>query len=240
MAIDRIGATADTLNGKIYVTGGGAYTGITSAHRTMEIFNPVSGWSTSPVLMNTGRAYHACKNVGGKLYVAGGLQTLTTNTALNSTECFDPQLGIWANINAMNVARRESGAAVLEGNFYMLGGRVGPVGNAASIAKVEWYNLSTSINERNVQHPSVLLSRNIPNPFASHTVIPYELKRSGQVLLQVFDLNGRAIATLFNGPQGVGEYSVTWDATGMPPGVYIYRLQTEGGVAARKCILQNH
>lgn len=73
------------------------------------------------------------------------------------------------------------------------------------------------------------LGQNYPNPFNPDTRIAYVLKSGGRVTLRVYDILGREVATLFDGPQGPGAYQVYWDgrmASGAPAasGVYIARL----------------
>jgi hypothetical protein len=53
----------------------------------------------------------------------------------------------------------------------------------------------------------------------------------------VFDMLGRRVATLVNEQLQPGRYRTTWDATGMPSGVYLHRLQAGGFVQTRKLLL---
>lgn len=92
---------------------------------------------------------------------------------------------------------------------------------------------------KDVALPDELLSQNTPNPFSTQTTIAYELLKSANVSLQVFDLTGRAVATLQNGYQAAGAYTASWDANGLPAGVYLYQLKIDEGVLTRKCVLQN-
>ncbi|MCX6134983.1 MAG: glycosyl hydrolase family 18 protein [Ignavibacteriales bacterium] len=79
------------------------------------------------------------------------------------------------------------------------------------------------------------LQQNYPNPFNPTTAISYQLPApSGaegsavsSVSLKVYDLLGREIAVLAEGPQNPGTYTVRFDASTLPSGVYIYRL-TDG------------
>jgi hypothetical protein len=76
-----------------------------------------------------------------------------------------------------------------------------------------------------------------PNPFNSVTVIPFQIRASGQVTLSVFNLLGQKVETLVSQPMSPGSYSVTWDAGSAPSGTYIVRLEAGGLAAARKIIL---
>ena len=72
------------------------------------------------------------------------------------------------------------------------------------------------------------LHQNYPNPFNPVTVISYQLPVHGYVSLKVFDVLGREVATLVNEVKEAGEYSVQWDASDTPSGLYFYRISAQG------------
>ncbi|MBI5464284.1 MAG: T9SS type A sorting domain-containing protein [Ignavibacteriales bacterium] len=81
------------------------------------------------------------------------------------------------------------------------------------------------------------LSQNYPNPFNPSTKIQFEIPKSGNVTLKVYNFLGQEIATLVEGNFATGKYSVQFDAARLSSGIYIYRLQTESGMMAKKMIL---
>jgi len=77
----------------------------------------------------------------------------------------------------------------------------------------------------------VSLSQNLPNPFGGGTGITYALPADSDVLLQVFNVAGKVVRTLVDGPQPAGRWNVAWDgkdddARPVSNGVYFYRLET--------------
>jgi len=81
------------------------------------------------------------------------------------------------------------------------------------------------------------LVQNFPNPFNPTTVIRCTVPLDGHVSLKVYDVIGREIATLINEPRAPGEYSVSWDASRVPSGVYYYRLVAGTYSDSKKMIL---
>jgi immune inhibitor A len=81
------------------------------------------------------------------------------------------------------------------------------------------------------------LDQNFPNPFNPSTRIQFNMSLAGQARLEIFDLLGRIVETVYNGELASGEHRITWDASGQPSGVYFYRLTTSRGIATRRMIL---
>ena len=73
------------------------------------------------------------------------------------------------------------------------------------------------------------LAQNYPNPFNPSTTIRFALPRESEVTLGIYDLLGREIATLVNETLPAGEYEFTFEANGLPSGVYVYRMHTNHG-----------
>ena len=70
-------------------------------------------------------------------------------------------------------------------------------------------------------------AQNYPNPFSASTTIRYSLPQPMYVRLNVFDVLGRAVATLVDEQQRGGIYEVPFEAENLPGGVYLYRLQLD-------------
>jgi hypothetical protein len=72
------------------------------------------------------------------------------------------------------------------------------------------------------------LMQNYPNPFNPTTSIQYQLPDAGFVTLKVFDMLGREVAVLVNAERAAGQYTVQWDASAMPSGMYCYQMTARG------------
>ena len=64
-----------------------------------------------------------------------------------------------------------------------------------------------------------------------------ELKSALQVTLNVYDILGREVAALVNQEQKPGNYTVHFDASDLPSGIYIYRLQFDNISNSRKMVV---
>jgi secreted PhoX family phosphatase len=81
------------------------------------------------------------------------------------------------------------------------------------------------------------LSQNYPNPFNPVTNINFSVAKDGDVSIKVYDSKGQLIRTLVNQRIIVGNYSVDFDATGLPSGVYFYKLESADNRLTKKMIL---
>jgi photosystem II stability/assembly factor-like uncharacterized protein len=70
----------------------------------------------------------------------------------------------------------------------------------------------------------ITLNQNYPNPFNPSTIISWQLNSSSHVILKVYDILGREIATLVNKNIDAGSYNISWNASKMASGIYFYRL----------------
>ncbi len=81
------------------------------------------------------------------------------------------------------------------------------------------------------------LSQNYPNPFNPATNFEFRIADRGFVSLKVYDILGKEIATLVNEELHPGVYNPSWNANGVPSGVYFYRLSTDAGSQVKKLVL---
>jgi len=84
---------------------------------------------------------------------------------------------------------------------------------------------------------SVQLYQNYPNPFNPETDISFILSHEAGVKLQVFDMLGRAVATVYEGRLPAGIHTYSFDGSRVASGVYLYRLSAGDQVETRKMVL---
>jgi enterochelin esterase-like enzyme len=94
----------------------------------------------------------------------------------------------------------------------------------------------TSVREQN-SPTEIVLHQNYPNPFNPDTEVRYQISEVSTVVLKVFDLLGREVATLVNERLEPGTYHVKFDATNLAGGTYFYRLHAGGTAQTRRLLL---
>lgn len=104
----------------------------------------------------------------------------------------------------------------------------GPVGEGGA-------SIATQVS---ASKPSVFgLHQNYPNPFNPATKIQFSIAQPGNVLLKVYDVLGREVATLVNGEMIAGESEVTFEASNLSSGVYLYRLQSGNQTETKRMVV---
>ena len=98
-------------------------------------------------------------------------------------------------------------------------------------------NLTSSEEEDFTRPTNFVLNQNYPNPFNPSTEISFELPSQSDVRVEVYDMMGRRVATAANGTYTAGTHSVTFDASNLSSGTYIYRLITDSFQQSRSMVL---
>lgn len=124
--------------------------------------------------------------------------------------------GINSNLTAITVLKTMSDTIK---NFYL---RTFPVGLE---------NISQIIPDK------YRLYQNYPNPFNPVTSIKFDLIKSGDAEIKIYDILGKEVAVLVNEKFKAGSYSVNWDASAYPSGLYFYRLTTSEYTEVKKMLM---
>jgi len=97
---------------------------------------------------------------------------------------------------------------------------------------------ATDIEENIINLPTVyILEQNYPNPFNPTTKIRFSVKEKSNVELIVYDILGRKVIPLMNEEKAPGVYEVTFYASSLSSGVYLYKIKAGSFVQTRKMLL---
>ena len=111
-------------------------------------------------------------------------------------------------------------------------------GDLSVSTEVEFINENFTVGAEESASPyEFALSQNYPNPFNPSTNINFSLPVASSVSLKVYNLLGQEVATLVDQRMGSGAHAVSFDASRLSSGVYIYRLQAGNKVQTKKMLL---
>jgi parallel beta-helix repeat protein len=102
----------------------------------------------------------------------------------------------------------------------------------------EWLSVATGVEPVQSLAGVFTLYQNYPNPFNPTTTISYKIEKSSTIVVQIFDLNGALVRTLFDGHSAAGSHTLVWDGTNhtgqeLASGTYIYQLQSGTSVLSK-------
>ncbi len=107
------------------------------------------------------------------------------------------------------------------------------------MATLEGWHLSLDVDDQDtdILPAEFELGQNYPNPFNPTTEFGFTLPRASHVELNVYNIAGQKVATIADLDFKAGVHSVTWDASGLASGVYLYRLDAGQFSGVRKMLL---
>jgi hypothetical protein len=118
-----------------------------------------------------------------------------------------------------------------------LDSRVGFGWNFSVFAQRLYDPIFTDAEETPVLPTEFSLAQNYPNPFNPTTVIEFALPTASHTSLKIFDITGRLVATLVDGPQTTGTHHVSFDGSKLASGLYFYKLEAADKSFTRKMAL---
>ncbi|HEY6952532.1 MAG TPA: T9SS type A sorting domain-containing protein [Bacteroidota bacterium] len=130
--------------------------------------------------------------------------------------------------------------STLEGHQLSVSIDSGATSGTVSLHSVSWTRVAqtpTFVSTRVEPPASFVLEQNYPNPFNPSTNISYTVPKRSLVTVRVYDMLGREVATLVDAEKEPGSYRVSFDATKLAGGVYVYRLQAGNFTATKKLLL---
>lgn len=101
----------------------------------------------------------------------------------------------------------------------------------------DFVGYTTAVKEENASPRTFSIEQNYPNPFNPSTRIVYSIPRASNVTLKVFNVLGQQVKTLVNETQGQGTYTVSFNASSLPSGIYFYSIEAGDFTQVKKMIL---
>jgi hypothetical protein len=98
-------------------------------------------------------------------------------------------------------------------------------------------NPTTDIAALNEPIQDFVLCQNYPNPFNSQTNIAFELEKTAEISISIFNLKGQMVDEIFNEIREPGYHTINWDAGNVSAGIYIIKMEAESFIAMKKCLL---
>lgn len=115
-------------------------------------------------------------------------------------------------------------------------------GGAVMFAEIQFTIPATSNDNPTAPVLTRILNQNYPNPFNPETTISFDMPANGKAKLDIYNVKGQLVKSLFNGVASFGRTSLVWDSTdnggkAVSSGIYFYRLTTENHSESRKMML---
>ncbi len=95
----------------------------------------------------------------------------------------------------------------------------------------------SAVNEKTSLVNSYRLGQNYPNPFNPETVIPFVLQKAEKVIIELYDVKGQKISTLYSGYRPAGKNTIRFHAKNLASGVYLYSIKAGSFKAMRKMMV---
>jgi hypothetical protein len=179
---------------------------------------------------------------GSDLYAGGTFNGTAGNTIYgiakwNGSDWVPLGKGVHKNINFPATPTVYALAGTADGLY--LGGDFTHAGNKYSNQVALWTgDTFTGAPEAEGTTPREFrIDRNFPNPFNPSTTFRFEVPERSRVSLRIFDLLGRETAIVVSEDLPPGAYVRSWDASGLPSGVYFYRFDAGAFSASGKVLL---
>jgi photosystem II stability/assembly factor-like uncharacterized protein len=190
-----------------------------------EIYSiPLRVFTNIMTVPSTGTAFAIGVTVDTTIFANSKIATLKT-TNYGAT---------WV-LKELNTTQHMMGLWIADAdNFYMSGGDL----NEPAVVLKSTNGGNVFVNAVGSEVPdSYSLGQNYPNPFNPRTAIRFQVAGNSDVVIKVFDVQGREVRTLVNERMQAGIYEVDFDGTGLNSGVYFYQMRAGKYSETKRMIL---
>jgi hypothetical protein len=162
---------------------------------------------------------------------ASGGKVILKRNGVSLTSAIDiPLTGGWQNWETVNLGQFQLTAGVQTfGLYFFFGG--------FNVNYLEFTQVPNSVSDTKQSPRRFALSQNYPNPFNPGSDIGFQIGKTSWVTLKVYNILGQEVATLVNEQKDPGSYTVRFDASRLPSGVYMCTLNAGTYVETRRMIL---
>jgi uncharacterized delta-60 repeat protein len=231
------------ISGNVYVTGGSTGSGTGFDYATIK-YNP-AGVMQMAVRYNGAandddEANSIALDSYGNMYVTGYSWGSSTGIDCATVKYNSSGVQLWAaRYNGPGNIGDAGNQLLLDGsgNVFVTGSSIGS-GTSYDYVTIKYSQIFSGLQPVSGEVPKEFsLFQNYPNPFNPVTNIKFNLPKSGNVILKVYDNKGGEAATLVNEFLQAGSYTADFEGTKFASGVYFYSIITDDFVQTRKMML---
>lgn len=134
----------------------------------------------------------------------------------------------------ISLAFDQNDELVALGNSYSSAG-----GSPPNVIHIQKYHIDgvLDVQERNLNPSDFRLEQNYPNPFNPSTTIEFQLPERATVKITVYNMLGQEVGVVADGEFQAGVHQANWNATNMPSGAYVYRINAGKYSAVKRMLL---
>jgi len=221
---------------------------VADAHNPLHCTRYYNGWSTlsngihsryETNLINRDTAY--IQYTGNNVSYINDVNSFAFNIVYNSNQYRD---SVYRADSIAQVISGSNSSTLYYQNFWYQAGTftIQKFKDASyklmSLIYTAWINagspVPTGIAGINSVVDGFRLHQNYPNPFNPKTKIKYDLQKSANISIKVYNIAGNEIAVLFNGYRQAGNYELTFDGEKLSSGVYFYTMKSDNGFRETK------
>ena len=232
MNVKRALLFACAVGDKFYAFGGGSYAGLSEK---VERYDPdTDEWTEHTEMSAAKRSMGGCV-IGDSVFIIGGT---TSDSLCSGVEVYNTNSNSWSKLPCLPTNRVALSAAAIGNKIYAIGGSTNdwpykPVGTTQVLDLEKVSNIYTK-PELPTEYT---LQQNHPNPFNSATTIKYKIPTASNVIISIYDINGKLIEELINNHKPAGSYTINWNPVNISSGIFFYKFKSGNFSAVKKCVL---